>query len=174
MARASGSERAYWRLKGNHVSSIGAYHPVKEETRAFLEFTRHFLKNGMKVPQIYFSGQEQDIYLIEDLGDTTLFSLINEKPGNQITPELISHYRNALEELVKFQVLAGQGLDYETCYPRKSFDRQSISWDLDYFKYSFLKLHLGFNEQKLEDDFQRLKDFLLEAPSGFFMYRDFQ
>jgi hypothetical protein len=88
---------------------------------------------------------------------------------------VVEAYRKVVEVLPRFQVEAGRDLNYKKCYPRGSFDRQSIAWDLNYFKYYFLRLAgVPFNEQALEDDFSRLTKFLLSAPREYFMYRDFQ
>jgi aminoglycoside/choline kinase family phosphotransferase len=171
---ASGSERTYWRMTGPSKNAIGVFHPIKEENRAFVEFTDHFIRLGLNVPEIYFYDGENTIYLIQDLGDTSLYSLLIERSGQEVGTELVSFLEKALEELVKFQVLGGKELNYAVCYPHQYFDRQSITWDLNYFKYNFLKLSAPFNEQSLEDDFNRLADFLLEARADYFMYRDFQ
>jgi P-loop ATPase protein family/Phosphotransferase enzyme family len=88
---------------------------------------------------------------------------------------VVEAYRKVVALLPRFQIEAGRDLNYKVCYPRESFDRQSITWDLNYFKYYFLRLAgIPFNEQELEDDFGRLTDFLLSAPRDFFLYRDYQ
>ena len=89
--------------------------------------------------------------------------------------EAVEAYRKVVAILPRFQVEAGRDLNYKVCYPRGSFDRQSIAWDLNYFKYYFLRLAgIPFNEQALEDDFGRLTKFLLSADRDYFLYRDFQ
>jgi aminoglycoside/choline kinase family phosphotransferase len=171
-----GSGRAIVRLANATNSAIGVCHDVPEENAAFLEFTRHFRSHGLPVPEIYCEDLSQDAYLEEDLGDTTLFQFLSEhRSGAEIAPEVLSAYRKVVEVLPRFQVEAGRDLNYKVCYPRSSFDRQSIAWDLNYFKYYFLRLSgVPFNEQALEEDFSRLTKLLLSAERGYFLYRDFQ
>jgi aminoglycoside/choline kinase family phosphotransferase len=115
-------------------------------------------------------------YLLEDLGDITLFdflSSVREKEG--FSENIIAEYKKVLKVLPKIQVAAGSELDYTVCYPRAAFDKQSMMWDLNYFKYYFLKLaKIQFDEQALEDDYQAFCDYLLSADSDYFLYRDFQ
>jgi aminoglycoside/choline kinase family phosphotransferase len=151
-------------------------YPVREENVAFLEFSRHFRRKGLPVPEIYAEDLSRGAYLEEDLGDTTLFEFLSaHRQGETIAAEAIEAYRKTVAALPRFQVEAGKDLNYKVCYPRASFDRQSISWDLNYFKYYFLRLAgIPFNEQALEADFGRLTKFLLGAPHEYFLYRDFQ
>ena len=171
-----GSGRTIVRLSGKGSSAIGILYSVKEENVAFLEFSRHFRRYGLPVPEIYGEDLSQGAYLEEDLGDTTLFEYLGKnRAGNTIAPSAIEAYRKVVAVLPRFQVEAARDLNYKVCYPRASFDRQSISWDLNYFKYYFLRLAgIPFNEQALEQDFGRLTRFLLSAKHDYFLYRDFQ
>ena len=171
-----GSGRKIVRLGNEKAGAIGILYDVREENVAFVEFSRHFRKHGLPVPEIYEQDLEQGAYIEEDLGDVTLFDFLSKnRTGDSISPQAVEAYRKAVAVLPRFQVEAGRDLNYKVCYPRDSFDRQSISWDLNYFKYYFLRLAgIAFNEQALEDDFGRLTKFLLSAPRDYFLYRDFQ
>jgi aminoglycoside/choline kinase family phosphotransferase len=171
-----GSGRTIVRLTGGPFRAIGILSNVREENVAFLEFSRHFRRHGLPVPEIYAEDLSRGAYLEEDLGDTTLFEFLGaHRNGDVLAPEAVAAYRKVVAALPRFQVEAGRDLNYSVCYPRASFDRQSINWDLNYFKYYFLRLAgIPFNEQALEDDFSRLTDFLLTADRDYFLYRDFQ
>jgi aminoglycoside/choline kinase family phosphotransferase len=170
------SGRKIFRLTAAGRSAIGILYQVREENVAFLEFSRHFRRRGLPVPEIYGEDLDQGAYLEEDFGDTTLFQfLADNRTAARIAPEVVEIYHRVLSLLPRFQIEAGRDLNYKVAYPRASFDRQSISWDLNYFKYYFLRLAgIPFNEQALEDDFGRLTKFLLSAGHDYFLYRDFQ
>jgi len=130
----------------------------------------------MPVPEIFADDEKHDIYLEEDLGDETLYSYLSEvRQKEGFSNNIIAMYQKVVNILPQFQIAAGKEIDYSVCYPRHSFDKQSMMWDLNYFKYYFLKLaQIPFDEQKLEDDFQKFSDFLLSPEREFFLYRDFQ
>src|SRR6267378_3034921 len=171
-----GSGRKIIRLANKDASAIGILYDVREENVAFVEFSKHFRRHGLPVPELYGEALGDGAYLEEDLGDTTLFEfLLKNRSGESINAQAVDAYRKVVAVLPRFQVEAGRDLNYKICYPRGSFDRQSIAWDLNYFKYYFLRLAgIAFNEQALEDDFGRLTEFLLSAPRDYFLYRDFQ
>ena len=173
---ASGSPREYYRITGTKSSAIGAINHDREENEAFIEFSRHFLSLGLAVPEIYLVDLENNAYLQEDLGNLTLFDHIFELRDNGDFPEALSEvYKDVLTELQKFQIEGAKNLNYSACYPRASFDQQSMQWDLSYFKYYFLKLAgVPFNEQLLENDYSTLIDYLLAQDTNYFLYRDFQ
>ena len=171
-----GSGRAIVRLTGSGRRAVGVLGPDRAENVAFLEFSRHFRRHGLPVPEIYGEDLDHGAYLEEDLGDVTLFDfLARHRSAEAVAPEAVAAYRSVIAELPRFQVVAGRDLNYKACYPRSSFDRQSIAWDLNYFKYYFLRLAgVPFNEQALELDFSRLTKLLLAADRDYFLYRDFQ
>ena len=171
-----GSGRKIIRLGAGAKTAVGILYGVREENAAFLAFSKHFRRHGLPVPEIYAEALDQGAYLEEDLGDTSLFEFLSKnRQGATIAPAVVEAYRRVVAVLPRFQVEAARDLDYAMCYPTASFDRQSIAWDLNYFKYYFLRLAgIPFSEHKLEEDFNRLTDFLLSAPRDYFLYRDFQ
>ena len=168
----SGSYRKYYRIISENHSVIGTYNEDRRENNAFISFSEHFINRNLPVPRILAKALDKDIYLQEDLGDTTLFDWRGKQ--SDIVP-IKNMYSKVLSELARFQTLGGDNLDYTNSYPREKFDKQSIMWDLNYFKYCMLKIvKIPFDEQKLEDDFNNLSDFLLTANTNYFLYRDFQ
>lgn len=176
--RAHGSTRRLYRLGTPERTLIGVVNDDVAENAAFLSFSRHFRSEGLPVPEIYAVNPEGTAYLEEDLGDETLFDALGDwrrQAAGGVPDAMKLAYEAVVRELPRFQITAGEGIDDTVCYPRSSFDRQSMFWDLNYFKYYFLKLaQIPFHEQHLENDFNRLADWLLEADAGFFLYRDFQ
>lgn len=177
---SDGSSRRYIRLVWDaEATAIGAIGPDREENRAFLEFSKAFRDIGLPVPEIYAEDREAGVWIEEDLGETTLFQALAavrvEGESEGFPSEAEELLRKALSVLPRFQVRGHNVIDYRLAYPRHAFDEQSIRWDLNYFKYNFLKLaHVPFNEQRMEDDFGKLTEFLLQADSDYFLYRDFQ
>jgi len=173
----SGSNRRYFRMwRNKRNTAIGVYNPDVKENRAFLSFSYHFQKKKILVPEIYAHHSNEKAYLLQDLGDTTLYSMLSSMRIDDDFPlDMLPIYQQVLKELPRIQVEGGKGFDYSFCYPRDKFDKQSMLWDLNYFKYHFLKLaDIPFDEQLLEYDFQRFTAYLSQAGINHFMFRDFQ
>ena len=170
----SASHRRYYRLTGaDGRTLIGVEGTDPDENRAFLTIDRHFAAKGIKVPQVV--AVDGLCYLQEDLGSTVLYdALAAGRSSGHYSPEEVALLRKTLAALPKIQVEGARGLDFSVCYPQPSFDARMVDFDLNYFKYDFLKLvGLEFNEVFLQDDFDRLKADLLAEPSDTFLYRDF-
>ena len=173
---ASGSNRRYFRFESKNNSIIGVEGTSIEENKAFISMAEHFYKQHLPVPQFYAQTDDSRFYIQEDLGDTLLFDYIagGRKTGVFDEPEK-EMLRKTMRKLPAIQVLGAQGFDFTVCYPQPEFNERSIFWDLNYFKYSFLKATgLDFQENRLEDEFNKFAGILLQSPTNTFMYRDFQ
>lgn len=172
---SSGSNRRYFRLFGEQ-NLIGVIGTCREENDAFIYMSGHFLDKSINVPAVIAVSDDHMCYLQEDLGDTLLFNAIEKgrltRSFSNDERELLVHTIRALPDI---QFAGAVGLDFNYCYPSSQFDVRTIMWDLNYFKYCFLKATgIEFQEDLLEDDFQALADVLMRSQSGTFMYRDFQ
>lgn len=172
----SGSNRRYFRLYGEGGSAIGVIGTSREENRAFLGMSRHFLGKGLHVPKIYAVSIDGMAYLQEDLGSTQLYDLVSRgRKSGEYSSEERNLLRDAMSLLPDIQFLGAQGMDWSLCYPEGKLSRRAVLFDLSYFKYCFLKPSgIEFNEFALQDDFESLADDLLQCGGDCFMYRDFQ
>lgn len=171
---SSGSNRYYFRIifsDGFFPSTlIASYNNDVRENIAHNSFTEHFRSLGFNVPEIYARNNGYQYFLMKDLGDMTLFSLLTDD-----RKKAIEYYKNAVADLVEFQVHGIKNLDFDVAYPTKKFNARSIMWDLNYFKYYFLKPHnIDFDENRLEKDFNTFTKLILSAEINYFCYRDFQ
>lgn len=172
-----GSARKYFRLQtDNGITAIGTFNEDIAENRAFLGFSEHFMSKGFPVPEIYRISKNYRYYLQEDLGDVSLKHIADkERRINAFPDHLMSLYKKALLWLIRFQTEGHSGMDYSLCFPRDEFDTRSILWDLNHFKYFFLKLsEVPYDEDQLENDFQLFSKDLGQYSRDYFMYRDFQ
>ena len=173
----SGSHRRYYRFTfADNSTLIGAYNEDVTENRAFFEYSRFFAAQKLNVPALLTIHEDEKHYLLNDLGTQTLYDILCEvRKKNGDFQEIMGYYRKVVAALPRFQMTAKQGLDMSVAYPRAAFDRQSMQWDLNYFKYYYLKMaYIPFNEHLLENDYQAFMDYLLTADDDYFLYRDFQ
>ena len=174
---SSGSNRRYFRLKGGNISVIGVVGTNVEENNAFVKLARHFIEKGIRVPKVLKVSEDGMRYIQEDLGDDQLYKLVSHgrESGEYSSYESMLLCRT-METLPKIQFKGAQGLDWSVCYPDPAFNGRMVMFDLNYFKYCFLKATgLEFNETRLQDDLEKLKDDLLKDEGhDAFMYRDFQ
>jgi aminoglycoside/choline kinase family phosphotransferase len=173
---SSGSNRRYYRLVEGDTSIIGVHGESQEENSAFIELAAHFHEQQLNVPKVLAISNDKMFYIQEDLGDTVLFDTIRAGRNTGVfssdEKELL---HKTISMLADFQVKGAKGLDFSVCYPQPEFNRRSIYWDLNYFKYNFLKTtEMDFQEDLLENDFDKLANTLLEDDNSTFMYRDFQ
>lgn len=172
----AGSNRQYFRLGGVDETLIGVEGTSVEENRAFITMARHFAAKGLPVPKVLVVSVDERLYLQEDLGDSLLFDVLAASRQSGIVGDVEEDLlRRTIALLPDFQLKAAEGFDFSVCYPQPEFNRRSVLWDLNYFKYAFLKLaYPDFQENRLEDDFEKMADALTDSKPTAFMIRDFQ
>lgn len=181
----SASNRKYFRMTSADGSCIGVVGTDPKENEAFITIARHFREKGINVPEVYVFSDDFMCYLQEDLGEESLFDHVEEAlhAGTMSDDvELRGLLCRTVAMLPKMQFEGAEGLDFNICYPQSSFDRRMIMFDLNYFKYCFLKPSgVGFDEIRLQQDMENFADELLACSSSgplagraVFMHRDFQ
>ncbi len=172
----SGSARKYYRMSGYGGPVIGCIGANLAENRAFLAIDAKFRAAGLHAPEVYGVSEDGMAYIIEDLGDGQLFELLRPALADgEFSRRQLDWLHDTVALLPAVQFKVGEGLDWSLCFPDREFNRRMVSFDLNYFKYDFLKLTgLDFDEIRLQDDFDRLREDSLDFEGETFMYRDFQ
>lgn len=166
MIKQQGSNRVYTRETDEQGKSIIRVQGTnRDENRAFIYMSRHFAELGLPVPRVLWVSEDEMSYTQEDLGDTLLFDRLGDTPLLE----------RAIRALAHVQVEGAKDFDWSICFPVPAMDERAVRWDLNYFKYCFLKgTKMEFSEPQLEDDFDKLTAFIAAQPSDAFLYRDCQ
>lgn len=168
----SGSDRVYYRIYAGANTFIATHNLNQKETNTFIQFSRHFKKAGLPVPEILAVNADNTLYIQEDLGTESLLNQL-EKYGHTEIPYHL--FQKSLSALARIQIEGDKGLDYNLCITAKEFGKQAILSDLLYFKYYFLDtLQLPYDKQAMLDDFEALSTYLTHTQYKYFMFRDFQ
>lgn len=172
----AGSNRVYYRLTKNAATCIGVIGTSQIENKAFLYIAQHFAEKGLPVPRVLATTKDYMAYLQEDLGDELLFDFMAQgRSTGAFSDHEIRMLKTTIRQLAHVQIKGNEGFDYTYAYPIPEFNQRSIMWDLNYFKYDFLKATgVDFQEGLLEDEFLHLAHILLDTHLMAFMYRDFQ
>ena len=167
---ASGSNRRYWHVDG----LVGCVGDDVEENGAFIYLSGHFAACGLNVPRVLAVSGDCRCYLQESLGRVSLYDMIADR---RFAPSQVDMLVKTIRYLPQLQHRGAEGIDFGRCYPQEAMDGRMVAWDLNYFKYCFLKPSgVEFNEAALQDDFDALQRRLLDGENEWdtFMYRDFQ
>ena len=174
----AGSNRQYFRLQSEDDKAvIGVVGTSLEENQAFIYLARHFRKRKLPVPEVLAVSDDQMRYLQEDLGNISLFDALHggREAGGRYNLKEQHLLLDTIRMLPNFQIRGARELDWSHCYPQPEFNEENVLFDLNYFKYCFLKpTELDFHELKLEADFRLMAKDLVAEPTDSFMYRDFQ
>ena len=172
----SGSNRQYIRLIGSQTNCIGVIGESVQENEAFFYLANHFENKELPVPKVYAISADRRCYIQQDVGKISLFDVLSKRSRKKLFGfEEKGLLIETIRLLPHFQFKGADGLDFSRCFPVSDFDERSIYWDLNYFKYCFLKPSgIDFSEMELENDFAALSKKLLAQESNGFMYRDFQ
>ena len=129
------------------------------------------------MPHILAQSDDGLRYLQTDLGSTSLFDAIRggREAGGRYNQREKQLLKATIRQLPNIQIRGARGLDWQNCYPQPEFDEDSVLFDLNYFKYCFLKPSgLDFHELKLEANFRLFAKDLTSENIDSFLYRDFQ
>ncbi|KXO15298.1 RapZ C-terminal domain-containing protein [Prevotella bivia] len=174
----AGSNRSYYRFTDKAGKTvIGVIGTSRDENHAFIYLSEHFTERKLPVPRVLAVSDDELRYLQDDLGDRSLFEAIKggREAGGRYNLKEQELLKKTIRELPNIQMRGAHGLDFSHCYPQAEFDQEGVLFDLNYFKYCFLKATgVDFHELKLEANFRMLAKDLTAEPMEAFLYRDFQ
>lgn len=174
----AGSNREYYRFFNDVGDTvIGVIGTSRDENHAFIYLANHFTKRRLPVPRIIAISDDETRYLQSDLGNRSLFNAIagGREAGGRYNLAEQNLLRKTIRQLPNIQLRGARELDFNQCYPQPEFNEEGVLFDLNYFKYCFLKAtELDFHELKLQADFHIMAKDLTSESMNSFLYRDFQ
>lgn len=175
--RPHASAREIYRLRNNNFSCIGVLGSDLKENKAFIYFTHLFLSYSLPVPQILVAANDSSAYLIEDLGDLTLYDHVvaERNKGGSFSSDVEAIYACVMQLLPLFQIKTSDTVDYRNCHKSQEYGERDFLGDMHSFRDNFLsRIGAVYSESQLEKDFQSFAKYLDKASKKYLLYRDFQ
>ncbi len=183
-----GSDRLYYRVTAPGIKSFiatdasGCAEKDKNsslsQNNSFRRIQQHLKKLNFPVPD-YLTNESagDDLYLLDDLGDTTLHNFVKVHGWSSNT---IARYQEALKLLLRLQIDAAATFNPNWAYAGGFYDYELIvtrelNYFLEEFVINFCRIEITTAVRtELKTEFKLLADTAMLAPTNFFLYRDFQ
>ncbi|MCK9226969.1 MAG: phosphotransferase [Syntrophorhabdaceae bacterium] len=171
---ARGSDRVFYRVLWNDRTVIAIHYDTNRmENEYYAEIAVFLKKMRIPVPEMIAHDPAKHIMMLEDLGDTDLFSL-----GAHEWPERRILYQKALGAVQRLHKITEKNFPSQGVRLMNRFGPDLYLWEQDYFLDNFVKrycdltLDPGF-EAKLRTELSGLSERLYMVPQVL-VHRDFQ
>ncbi len=169
-----GSGRKFWRMHvGAQSLILVRYNEDRPENKQYVAIALFLASVGVRVPAIHFHDGSEGLIVMEDAGDTDLWSQ-REAPWRQRR----ALYQRTLDQALILHTQAHLAPGAEKLKYQPVFDAALYRWEQEYFFEHCLVRHFGITPEQLaaQGDRARLREIaeLLAAEPRCLVHRDFQ
>ncbi len=169
-----GSGRKFWRMHvGGQSLILVRYGEDRPENKQYVAIGQFLASVGVRVPLVHFHDETEGLIIMEDAGDTDLWSQRDEPWRHRR-----ALYQRTLDQALILHTQAHLAPGAEHVKYQPVFDAALYRWEQDYFFEHCLGRNFGITPERLEaeGDRARLREIAdqLAAEPRCLVHRDFQ